>query len=369
MNINVFGFRVRIEHKFPKLEKILNKNLSVYRKSESNDFDIEIWIDRAISAETHGPLMGLSKEMLEGGFTIHNRYYDISYYMAEKMLRVMVSMNKVSSLRKVARKVLNYEFNSMLEEMPQIIHEMILVPATFLFNRERVLVHASCFKKDERTIMIGGTGGMGKTSLEMRFCRDLGYSFVADDICVLDREGFVYPNLSFPKIYCYNTFGDKELEIDLLKEYGMLNKLHWGVIKHIRGPSSVRRKANPSEFYTGFESDATRVTDYYILTKCDSIDRVTEEPIPSDRVAQNTRLVIENEYRRFTDHLQRNDIDRIRSGNPPRWQVGNMFAEWEKVYANVFERTNCSVLRIPPQLEHSQSLASLAAIIDDKCAR
>ena len=79
------------------------------------------------------------------------------------------------------------------------------------------LIHASgVVLSNGKAILLGGTGGIGKTSLELELCLNEKASFLTDDIAVIDKEGFLWPNLSFPKIYGYNLAGNKALKRQLL---------------------------------------------------------------------------------------------------------------------------------------------------------
>jgi len=92
----------------------------------------------------------------------------------------------------------------------------MLIPSIY-FNKNLAPVHcAGVSDHENRAILIGGTGGVGKTSLEMELCRNYGCSFINDDISVLDSDGWVYPNLAFPKIYGYNLENNDKVKIYFL---------------------------------------------------------------------------------------------------------------------------------------------------------
>jgi serine kinase of HPr protein (carbohydrate metabolism regulator) len=147
-------------------------------------------------------------------------------------------------------------YKSNIENITAILYELVLVPLNYFFS-DKALVHASSMKNSTngKTVMFGGTGGVGKTSLELLLCRELGYSFISDDIAVIDKKGFVYSNLAYPKIYAYNAEGNQEIENLLFNKRSSIDKLQWKLSKNIRGLNKARRTISPDEIYKSVEKD------------------------------------------------------------------------------------------------------------------
>ena len=83
-----------------------------------------------------------------------------------------------SFLIRFFKKIINWEYTSREEKIGQTIFEQILVPTTFFYSNY-FPVHSSAFlTPDNKVIIIGGTGGVGKTSLGMEYCLNRNYKFL-----------------------------------------------------------------------------------------------------------------------------------------------------------------------------------------------
>jgi hypothetical protein len=149
------------------------------------------------------------------------------------------------------------QFSAADEQVGQIFHELMLIPSAY-FRPDRVLIHASAFQAPSgKVIAIGGTGGVGKTSLELALCLHGDFRFVTDDICVLSESGHVWPILAPPKIYGYNTEHDRELRRKVLERRSSIDRLHWRW-RSRRGSDRVRRRAPVDELYSSFSTAGGR---------------------------------------------------------------------------------------------------------------
>lgn len=148
-------------------------------------------------------------------------------------------------------KAINREFNLPLGYIGQIFFENIVYPTIILFLTDRtVLLHSSCVANEKgEAILFSGHGGVGKTTLELKFIIEKKYHFLADDFTFIAQKK-VFLNNAFPKIYHYNVRVQRKLREKLLEELSLPSKIHfylWGYLPILR--NKVRRKVNPKYFF------------------------------------------------------------------------------------------------------------------------
>ena len=77
---------------------------------------------------------------------------------------------------------------------------------TMLFFGNVLPIHGSAIISENKNVFIfSGTGGIGKTFLEMSFILKDNYGFFADDIVLIGDNCSAFANYAFPKIYQYNV--------------------------------------------------------------------------------------------------------------------------------------------------------------------
>lgn len=299
--------------------------------------------------------------------SIHRTYNDgfLAYFGGNKVLyeksdkiRVFIELKQSKSF---IRKFMNMGYRYNHENIGQFLHELVLVPLNF-FKKNRSIIHASTMKHldNGRCIMIGGTGGVGKTSLELSLCRDHGYSFISDDIAILDRERNVYPNLSHPKIYAYNVRGNKQLERDIFKRRGFIDRLQWNTLRRLRGDDKVRRALSPKELYKSYENNSCKADDYYVISRSSDVDEVTFKKISPETAAYISRDIIVNEYHSFFQHVRWHEYNCAIMGFQPILAVHEIFSEFEAVYSNFFKDVNCYSVKVPVDHSHKRFLSDMA---------
>ena len=162
--------------------------------------------------------------------------------LAETVLHLPASLRGLRGWRSRWRSI---QFASSDEMSGQTLHELALIPSLY-FEEELVPIHAAALElPDAGMTLIGGTGGVGKTTMALDLCRTMGASFAADDIAVVDGRGNVHPNLAYPKIYAYNLRGDPELRASVLGSASRADRAQWRWRQRRVGPAGVRRRVSP----------------------------------------------------------------------------------------------------------------------------
>lgn len=254
------------------------------------------------------------------------------------------------ALRRWRRKWKNIQFTSRSESSGQLLHELVLLPALFFFD-DVVPLHASAMRlPDGRVIALGGTGGVGKTSLELELCRRRGAAFVADDISVLAADGRLWPNFNFPKIYAYNVEGDDELRDRLIPRVDLLNRAQWE-LKRKRGGERARRRISPLALYGRVVDEASPLGGYWLLVPAASA-RLEAVRIDAERATQMTLAVLRSEFQLFLGHVGFHEFNCLARGAEPVLRVDAVLERWQRLLLERLSQVDCALLRIPRQLAH-----------------
>jgi len=295
---------------------------------------------------------------------IKEKLMDIAFvFTEEKVLsKVFFKLNMAKSFtRRSLRKWLNMQFTNRIENIGQIFHENILIPLTFFFEH-LTPIHAAGYILDGKTTLLAGTGGTGKTTLEMEMCLNKNASFVTDDIGIVDKDGFLYPNYNSPKIYAYNLQGKTELKRIIFKQKSILNKGHWLLHKTIFGVSKVRRKLSPFLLYSSVSKNRSKLTNYCILSK-NNIDVLEKQVISSNDASQMNNVVMATEYFYFFNHLKWHEFNALANREKPIITLSLLEKRWQNNLEEVLKATTNNLLKIPFTMSHKEFIAQSVAII------
>ncbi len=254
--------------------------------------------------------------------------------------------------RKILRKWLNMQFTNRIENIGQIFHEHVLVPMTF-FSDDLAPIHASGFTLNNTTNLLGGTGGTGKTTLELEFCLNKNAAFVTDDIAIINRKGEVHPNYNYPKIYGYNLAGNKKLKDKVLKKEPFLGKIHWFLHKKAFGISKVRRKISPFSLFKNVNTHTSKLTNYNILSKNDCKE-ISKTKLDIETISKMTVEVILTEYSYFFNHIHWHAFNALSKGNKPIMTIDDLEKKWLEILNKSLSNTENYLLSIPFNISHDE---------------
>ncbi len=346
----IFGKTVEInfdENKFKKLKD----ELSLYPVSNKNA-DVIINIVKNLNIPDDYIQNPKTHYTFKNGF-LANYGPQIMYIKDNNLLKIFLGEpSQVSFIKRLS----NMEFASIEEQIGQILHELVLVPMNYFFN-DRFLIHSSAFKSpDGKTFLIGGTGGIGKTSLELYLCREKKFKFIADDILIMDKTGNVFPNLAFPKIYGYNVKGKRNIKKVLLSERSLFNKIHWNLSMKFRGESKVRRKISPLKLYDSYLDSGTNANDYFILVRDKNVKKLAKEPISVQLATEVTLKVIQNEYSIFHQHIIWHEYNALLKNLNPIISLNEIYSNWKSLSHQAFKNLNLYIVRVPEKYDHQEFL-------------
>jgi len=297
---------------------------------------------------------------------IKEKLMEIAFVFTEdKVLsKVYFKLNMATSYtRRSLRKWLNMQFTNRIENIGQIFHENLLIPLTFFFEH-LTPIHAAGYIFNGKTTLLAGTGGTGKTTLEMEMCLNKDASFVTDDIGIVDKEGFVYPNYNNPKIYGYNLVGKSNLKKIIFKQKSILNKIHWLLHKNIFGISKVRRKVSPFIMYNNVSTNKMKLANYNILSK-NNIDVLEKQPISIENATQMNNVVMATEYYYFFNHLKWHEFNALAHDESPVITLSILEKRWKDNLEYVLKDTTNSLLKIPFTMLHKEFIKQSVAILEE----
>lgn len=362
----IFGrnYRIKIQSDLrDKLYDNLNELMELYPDAAPKEDDIIFKIvdhfDQEILARNPG-----SHEETKQGFIIHFSKFSIHYTKSEDNRLVCEIRPKIQKnlIMYYLKKLNNIQYDSVPERLAQIITENMLIPSIY-FNQDLALIHsAGIADPDSRAILLGGTGGVGKTSLEIELCRNHGCSFINDDISVIDSDGGVYPNLAFPKIYGYNLENNDDVKKIIFGTMPLHDKLAWHLKYRFFGPSKVRRKISPVFLYDQIIKKRVLLNKYVILMR-ENVPSISIETVEPHIAANATLQVMKTEYSFFHTHLQWHQYNSELMGREPIIKVTDVFDRWKSLYLNVFSQIPVYRLVIPLKIDHDHFLQTAALLI------
>ena len=352
---NIFGQSVSFSTDNSRIFSALDSVLELYPDSiNETDINIEINIDNYIKTEN----------LLHNNPKDHFTYYDgfgieygefFIYHQINKKINIRCFIKELNFLKQFR----SIGFSNLEESLSLLIHEFILLPI-MNFIPQYAPLHVSAFKSNKNgdLLLFGGTGGVGKTSLELLFCGELNYSFVADDMVVVNTNSEVYPNLSYPKIYAYNLESNESMTNTLLKGRGLMDIAHWYIRKKVKGLSSVRRSVAVDKLYKTFEVDKVKATKYYFLFRTNTVSEIKVESVSKDMAISNSIRILKNEF--YPTFYRKIDLYEyncnLGKGTSPLVSMVNIDNNLNQVFNQFFNEVDSFIIKIPLKMKEKDFL-------------
>jgi hypothetical protein len=359
----IFGRIVRLDGDRSVAGRILEEELSRYARAP-DDAEPDLIVRLHPPGPSSGRLINPAvHEEHAGGFLARYRMADVEFHLNGSALTGVdfFPTRSDAALLRHARRWLDMQFTTREERAGVIFHEMVMIPSVY-FDHGLALVHASAFEDPMGGVtLVGGTGGVGKTSLEIELCLHHGFRFLADDVTVVGRDGHVWPNLAFPKIYAYNLEDNPELAARVLGRRGWPDRLHWHGHRR-RGPAHVRRRVAPEVLYGGFSREGGPLRRYVILVREDRPALEVSE-LPPATAAEMSVAVMETEYREFNNHLHWHAFNRLAAGREPVLRGRDVLDRWREHLTLVFGGASCRLARVPLRMAHGDFKRQMADVL------
>lgn len=366
-NYKIFGKQVQIiMHDNDIHKRIISEQFSLYQELEEMQHpDLVINI---LKSDTPKDVRAINPKIhieVKDGFKTIAPKISIEIKKDKFLTANVILEHQKKGLIRYLKKLYNNQYSSIDERISQIIYELVLVPSVY-FDEQNFLIHSSAFiKEGAGAVLIGGTGGVGKTSLEIELCMNRDYSFVADDISVVNDDAFVWPNLSFPKIYAYNLKGNDKLRNQIFKNRPFHDKLAWKFKHFLNGPAGVRRTVSPVDAYGKYQKDKSPIDAYYILVKR-NVEEISIEKVDAKSASEMTQFIIQTEYSAFNNHILWHEFNNKMLGTKPILKLDKVMARWKEKSEKVLSKIDCYVINVPLNIEHKKFTKHVADLIEGK---
>ncbi len=359
----IFGFPIRFELNQKEIFDILSVELKNYAsyEEETNEITISDSLKLSIDPTANNPS---SFVLFENGFQTETTLIKYRLHLKNKEVNLIeFEIKEKPGLFAKLRKWTNIQYTNRRERIGQILHESIFVPILF-FQKNRLLIHASgTINSAKEVTLFGGTGGVGKTSIELLSCFHNSCNFISDDLAVLNGEK-VYLNLNFPKIYAYNVLGYPKIQKKLFHNLSLVDKLFWK-IKLLQGPNKVRRRVEPFEFFKSQKVILSSNIKRYIILKRSNVQNLGLENIDLEKAARLSWSIIQTELAEFFRTIHFLEINSASNPDLSFLSFGeikkNYFLEFERSFKNA----ELKILNIPIKMEHKEFMSEVQSVLKE----
>jgi hypothetical protein len=295
-----------------------------------------------------------------GGFTADFGRYQVRWNAADPV--VVDLLNFDEHRKSIVRKIWSMGYTHPFEGIGQIFHEIVLIPTLFMyFNQRLAVLHGSAVQKpDGGGLLVTGTGGVGKTSLMLDLVRERGCRFISDDMSLLDSEGNLWANRSFPKIYAYNVVGDTALLTTLMKGRSVADRLQWG-LKQRSGRSKVRRRVDPEDLFAGNVADTAALDTVYLICRR-AVKKVEVHEISANDAIDVELALLQAEYPVIFNQLHWHRFNLKTLGQAPGLDSTQVLSNLRTVLSSAFESRRTVVLNVPLDCSARRLQTEFAAV-------
>lgn len=151
-----------------------------------------------------------------------------------------------------------------------------------LLNHGATFCHSSAIERDGQAILFPACGGVGKTSLMSRYV-ELGWNFLADDLCTLDAEGRAAIHPLPMHIYKLHETKAAGLVRNMLEQSTPWDRWLWNVCGTFKKPDQMVRWVKPGQIFGEHRlSRGGQVTKVFRLHRAHADTFRHEELEPSD---------------------------------------------------------------------------------------
>jgi hypothetical protein len=160
-------------------------------------------------------------------------------------------------------------------------------------------IHASSLARDGEGTAIVAWGGIGKTSAALKLITEHGFSFLSDDLGLVDDAGTLWRTPKRLQVYAYNLEGEEQLRSLLLDGRSILDRASWEWKLQRRGPKGVRRRVSAEELF-GAQSVARSAPLKRVFTlERGDVGNFDVREITTDELARRAAEVVMHEIEPF----------------------------------------------------------------------
>ncbi|MBW7956686.1 MAG: hypothetical protein H3C68_02225 [Deltaproteobacteria bacterium] len=216
----------------------------------------------------------------------------------------------------------------------------------YFLKKGASFIHAGGLQDaDGKAVLFAGWGGCGKTST----CSTLilggprRWSFLSDDMSVLNKSGHVSYNDMGIHIYPYNLEGAGELNGRVFSKMTGMDRLHWMIRSKVFGREGVVRRHSPKAIYRSTSEGAPLKALIY-MDRHNGRELVIE-PVTPDEAARRAASVLLFELKLFLPQLLHMGASGSRAFGLP--DFGELAASAKGVFIEAFSRSRNYRVSVP----------------------
>jgi hypothetical protein len=365
----IFGrhLKISLPSPMPAYYHTLVEELEIYNSQVVQDYDVEVYFTEESRLSPALTINPKTHQETENGFKFLSRigWTEFRFEAGSlKQIWIAPQFPKPGWSREWDR-WRSIQYTTPDQEFGQCFHELVLAPMAMLHS-DSLLLHASATFRPStrRCILVGGTGGVGKTTAILNLCRNnKDFVFMADDISVLSAsQRAVWPHLAYPKIYAYNLGSD--VFADHLLTKGLLDRIQWTLKVKAGGLANARRRLNPKLVYQVDNQVSPTLTDYVLLSR----HAHNEFRVASLNPAQAVDLsldIMRIEMQAFANHLIWHEYNSKLLGREPKLSLASVFQRWQEQLTRVFQAVGLWSVSIPISAPHQQAADYISKYLSD----
>lgn len=192
---------------------------------------------------------------IKRGPTLYTVDIEGDFHRADS-LRVMVylpdGLAKWDRIASPITRLASRDSSTLLEiAAKNTIYEIIdTVGAYRLPMIDATMLHASALSRNGRAVVLAGTGGVGKsTTLLAAMEQDPTWSYVSDDMLILESNGRISRHPKRIQVYAYNVAALPALESSILSRMSTGRRRTWEVRARVLGPKQARVRIDAEDLF------------------------------------------------------------------------------------------------------------------------
>ncbi len=149
-------------------------------------------------------------------------------------------------------RIVSRDSSTLLEiAAKNVIYEIIDTLAAYrLPIVDAALLHSSALARNGRAVVLAGTGGVGKsTSLLAAMAQDPSWSYMSDDMVVVESDGTISRHPKRIQVYAYNVDKLPGMRATVMSHMSPWNRRLWMSRSRVLGPKQARIRLSADELF------------------------------------------------------------------------------------------------------------------------
>ncbi len=279
-------------------------------------------------------------------------YYEVSNAFNDGVMKVNIFLKRAGFAREAFRflkSVLSVEYGSRAAYVKGEIASYSLlwsVVALCLLKNGHSFIHAGVLARNDKAIVLSGTGGCGKTSTVLNLLSNEGFQYLSEDFGIVSSEKAAYPCMKTVSLYRSDVDHGDPAAVNAVKALATSKKVRWDFLTKVikanpiikASPKSLTKLAIPSE----------RVPLVYgIHLSRQDIASFELKEISVQEYAQRSANASGRELKPLSEILK------LIAANSPKeyavWSDGDLMQKLQDMYVNSFSGATTYELTVPYQ--------------------